>query len=63
FPLLADEDKEVGKAYGVLGPLGFYRRSVFVIDASGTVAYVHRGYAGATFRRSDELLTAVRSAP
>ena len=33
FPLLADEDKAVGKAYGILGPVGFYRRSVFVIDA------------------------------
>jgi peroxiredoxin Q/BCP len=23
FPLLADTDKEVGRAYGILGPLGF----------------------------------------
>ena len=35
FPLLADVDKEVGEAYGILGPLGFYRRSVFVVDAEG----------------------------
>src|SRR3954470_23280346 len=26
FPLLADLDKSVAKAYGVLGPVGFYRR-------------------------------------
>src|SRR5206468_363015 len=32
FPLLADEDKAVGTAYGIIGPVGFYRRSVFVID-------------------------------
>ena len=32
FPLLADEDKAVGIAYGIIGPVGFYRRSVFVID-------------------------------
>ncbi len=50
FPLLADEQKEVGGAYGILGPLGFYRRSAFVIDGSGQVAYVHRSLAGATFR-------------
>ena len=32
FPLLADEGKAVGLAYGIVGPLGFYRRSVFVVD-------------------------------
>jgi peroxiredoxin Q/BCP len=26
MPLLADTDKKVGEAYGILGPLGFYRR-------------------------------------
>ncbi len=31
FPLLADADQEVGEAYGILGPLGFYRRSAFVV--------------------------------
>ena len=37
FPLLADTDKEVGAMYGTLGPIGFYRRSVFVIDGRPTV--------------------------
>ncbi|CAN5405042.1 peroxiredoxin [soil metagenome] len=60
--LLADEDKEVGKAYGVLGPLGFYRRSVFVVDGGGTIRYAHRAVAGLTFKRSDELLEAVKAA-
>ena len=32
FPLLADTDKTVGGEYGTLGPIGFYRRSVFVVD-------------------------------
>ena len=32
FPLLADTDKAVGKQYGILGPVGFYRRSIFVVD-------------------------------
>lgn len=62
FPLLADEAKDVGRAYGVLGPVGFYRRCVFVVDGAGLVTYVHRGFAGATFRRSEELLAAIRSA-
>lgn len=62
FPLLADEDKAVGTAYGILGPLGFYRRSVFVLDADGVVRYRHRATAGLTFRPVDELLEAVADA-
>jgi len=61
FPLLADEDKQVAEAYGVLGPLGFYRRSAFVIDAEGTVRYVHRAVAGLTFRPTEQLVAAVRA--
>ena len=61
FPLLADEDKVVGDAYGILGPLGFYRRSIIVIDAAGIVRYAHRATAGLTFRPTDEIITAVRS--
>lgn len=62
FPLLADTDKSVARAYGVLGPIGFYRRCVFVVAASGQLAYVHRGFAGASFRRAPELVEAVRTA-
>ena len=62
FPLLADVDKELGQAYGVLGPVGFYRRSVFVIDGQGVLRYVHRGFAGATFRKTPELVAAVKAA-
>ncbi|MCU1378685.1 MAG: peroxiredoxin, partial [Acidimicrobiales bacterium] len=42
FPLLADEGKKVGEAFGILGPLGFYRRSVFVLDGEGIVRFAHR---------------------
>src|SRR4051794_38031135 len=62
FPLLADENKEVGEAYGILGPLGFYRRSAFVIDAAGVIRYVHRAVAGLTFRPTKELVAAVQAA-
>jgi len=61
FPLLADEDKAVGTAYGILGPLGFYRRSVFVIDAAGVIRYAHRATAGLTFRPTDEIVAALTS--
>ena len=62
FPLLADADKAVADAYGTLGPLGFPRRSVFVIDKDGIIRYVHRAIAGLTFRSTDELIAAVRAA-
>jgi thioredoxin-dependent peroxiredoxin len=60
FPLLADTDKAVGKLYGVLGPVGFYRRSVFVIDGDGIVRYRHRAVAGLLFRPTSEIVAAVR---
>jgi peroxiredoxin Q/BCP len=62
FPLLADTDKAVGRAYGILGPVGFYRRSVFVVDADGVVRYAHRALSGLTYRPTDELVEAVAAA-
>ena len=62
FPLLADTEKSVAAAYGILGPLKFYRRSVFVIDAQGRVAYAHRSLSGMTFKPTSELVAAVRAA-
>ena len=56
FPLLADTDKEVAAAYGTLGPIGFPRRSTFVIDAEGVIRYAHRAIAGLTFRPVSELI-------
>ena len=61
-PLLADVDKKVAAAYGTLGPLGFPRRSAFVIDAGGVIRYAHRSLAGLTFRPTSELVEAVRQA-
>jgi len=62
FPLLADTEKSVARAYGVLGPLGIPRRSVFVVDASGVVRYVHRALVGVTFRPVEELIAAISAA-
>jgi peroxiredoxin Q/BCP len=56
FPLLSDPDKKVAGLYGTLGPIGFPRRSVFIIDADGVVRYAHRAIAGLTFRPVSELV-------
>ena len=62
FPLLADPDKAVGEAYGVVGPLGFYRRSTFVVDTDGVVRWVQRSITGLTFPSSADLVEAVAAA-
>lgn len=59
FPLLADEDKAVGHAYGIVGPLGFYRRSVFVVGPDGRVGWIHRAVAGLAFQPSDDIVAAI----
>ncbi|MGA1345629.1 MAG: peroxiredoxin [Ilumatobacteraceae bacterium] len=56
IPLLADTDKVVAARYGTLGPLGFPRRSIVIVDRSGVVRYVHRAMAGLTYRPVDELV-------
>jgi peroxiredoxin len=62
FPLLADEDKGVHRAYGVLGLMDLPRRSVFVVDAAGKVAYAHRAVVGVTYRPVGELVAAINAA-
>ena len=60
FPLLADTDKAVARRYGTLGPIGFPRRSVFIVDGDGVIRYAHRAIAGLTFRPVDELVEVLR---
>jgi len=74
-PLLADEDLDVSKAYGVAGkggpiaklvglsdrPGGAYvQRSIFVIDGEGIVRYRHVSRTGATYQSVDDLERAVQ---
>jgi peroxiredoxin Q/BCP len=59
FPLLSDADKAVGRTYGIIGPLGLYRRSVFVVDGEGIVRWRHSGLTGATYQRLDDIEAAV----
>ena len=61
FPLLADTDKTVAGLYGTLGPLGFPRRSVFIVDRQGVIRYAHRAIAGLTYRPVSELVAALAS--
>lgn len=60
FPMLADADKTVGESYGVLGPLGFYRRSIFVIDPAGVIRFAHRSVTSLTFQPTATIVDAVR---
>jgi peroxiredoxin Q/BCP len=60
-PLLADEDKAVARAYGVLaGPM--VRRAVFVIDEEGTIRYRKVTLVGLTYETVDDLEQAVAAA-
>ena len=57
-PLLADEDKAVAKAYGVVaGPM--VRRAIFVIDEEGIVRHRKVTLAGLTYESVDDLERAV----
>jgi peroxiredoxin Q/BCP len=57
-PLLADEDKSVAKAYGVLaGPM--VRRAIFVIDEKGIVRHRKVTLVGLSFESVDDLEQAV----
>jgi peroxiredoxin Q/BCP len=54
-PLLADSDREVIRAYGVLGPGGLVRRSIFMVDPEGIVRYRHVALLGLHYRDVDSL--------
>jgi peroxiredoxin Q/BCP len=42
FPLFADPDKKIARAYGVLSPRGFANRTTFVIDKKGTIRKIYK---------------------
>ena len=56
FPLLADVEKTAIEAYGVGAPLIGVRRSVFVVDPAGKVAFADRKLIGASFVPIDKLV-------
>jgi thioredoxin-dependent peroxiredoxin len=57
-PLLADEDKAVAKAYGIVaGPL--VRRAIFVVDEEGVIGFRKVTLAGLTYESVADLERAV----
>jgi peroxiredoxin Q/BCP len=58
-PLLADTARTVIRAYGVLGPGGLVRRSIFMVDPQGTVRYRHVALLGLHYRDIDALRSAL----
>lgn len=55
FPLLADEKGDVVSAYGVGLPGLGLRRSVFIVNAEGTIHWRHVALVGVTFQKVDTL--------
>src|SRR3954463_5745042 len=54
-PLLADPDRSVIRSYGVLGPGGLVRRSIFIIDPTGKVRYRHVALLGLRYKEVEDL--------
>jgi thioredoxin-dependent peroxiredoxin len=59
-PLLADQDKSVARAYGVLAGR-MVRRAVFVVDEEGVVRHRKVTLAGLTYESVDDLERALAS--
>jgi peroxiredoxin Q/BCP len=62
-PLLSDPKKRVASSYGVVGPGGFVRRSIFLIDAEGIVRYRHVALFGLRYQDAADLGRAVQRLP
>ena len=54
-PLLADPERTVIRAYGVLGPGGLVRRSIFIIDPEGIVRYRQLALLGLHYQDIEDL--------
>ena len=58
-PLLSDPDRRVARSYGVVGPGGFIRRSVFLVDGEGVLRYRHVALFGLRYQDVGDLERAV----
>jgi peroxiredoxin len=61
LPLLSDRGKRVGRSYGVVGPGGFVRRSVFLVDRELEIAYRHVALFGLRYQDVTDLERAVEA--
>ncbi len=63
-PLLADPDAKVSKAYGVYAPgLKIAKRTVFIVDEAGDIAYKHGNFLSLSFDGIDDLKQALATLP
>ena len=58
-PLLSDAKKRVARRYGVVGPGGFLRRAVFLVDGDGIVRYRHVALFGLRYQDLSDIERAV----
>jgi peroxiredoxin len=58
-PLLSDGGKRVARAYGIVGPGGLIRRSIFLIDGELRVSYRHVALFGLRYQDVSDLERAV----
>jgi peroxiredoxin Q/BCP len=54
-PLLSDPDKRTARSYGVLGPGGFIRRAIFLVDGDGMIRYRHVALFGLRYQDVTDL--------
>ena len=60
-PLLSDVGKRVARSYGVLGPGGYLRRSIFLVDGEGIVRYRQVALFGLRYQDVGDLERAVEA--
>ena len=58
-PLLADSEHETARAYGVVGPGGLVRRSIFIVAPDGIVRYRHVALLGLRYKDVQHLAGAL----
>ena len=61
-PLLADEGKQVARAYGVVAPGGFVRRAVFIVDPAGVIRHRNVSLVGLTYDSAADIVAALTAA-
>jgi peroxiredoxin Q/BCP len=61
-PLLADPDRTMIRAYGVLGPGGIVRRSIFIVDPDGIVRYRQVALLGLRYQDVEDLKQSLQRA-